>query len=218
MKTRTPLLLLCAIALASHAETTRREMWVWKDANGVNHSSDKPEPGAKKIELVGTSPSPSSQDSLSPRPSSAPASEGKPPSESASEQAPAVDVRYESLEIAAPEDEQTFYSAEGIVPVTLASKPTIADADRMVIYLDGKLANTPENSYQATLYGVERGEHVLTASILDARGNAKIDSAPRKFYVQFNPLNNPRNLGPALKPKPVPLPAPAPPPPPKSSK
>lgn len=217
MKTRTLLLLLCAIALASHAETTKREMWVWKDANGVSHYSDKPEPGAKKIELVGTAPSPPSPDSLSPKPSGPPASEGRSPSESSSEDATAVDVRYESLEITAPEDEQTFYSAEGIVPVTLASKPALAEADRMVIYLDGKPANAAENSYQATLYGVERGEHVLTASILDAGGNPKIDSAPRKFFMQFNPVDNPRNRGPALKPKPVPLPAPAPAPP-KSSK
>ena len=51
MKTRV-LLLGCLLALSSQAQT-RREVYEWKDADGVKHYSDYPQPGARKIILNG---------------------------------------------------------------------------------------------------------------------------------------------------------------------
>lgn len=220
MNTRSLILLGCLLAVAAQAATTKREMWVWKDANGVPHYSDVPAPGARRIEIVGTAPSAPStpSDSLGPTGPSQPegTAEGSRP-ESESAQPPYV--HYDTLRILSPEDEQSFFNADGSVPVQLESSPELAQGDRLVLYLDGKPADASENAYQTTVNGVERGEHVLTATILDPNGERKIDSAPRKFYMHPNAVNNPRNVGPALKPKPVPAPAPTPTPvPPKGSK
>ena len=53
------LLLGCLLAAASLAQTTttRREVWEWRDANGVMHYSDAPAPGARKIVIVGSTTS-----------------------------------------------------------------------------------------------------------------------------------------------------------------
>lgn len=48
------LLLGCLLAFASSAQSSRREVWQWKDANGVTHFSDYPAPGARKIVLNGS--------------------------------------------------------------------------------------------------------------------------------------------------------------------
>ena len=54
MKTRT-VLLGCLLAMAVQAQESRRELWTWKDANGVTQYSDRPVPGAKRVELAGVS-------------------------------------------------------------------------------------------------------------------------------------------------------------------
>ncbi len=46
------LLLACLLAVSSQAQT-RREVYQWRDADGVTHFSDYPQPGARKIILNG---------------------------------------------------------------------------------------------------------------------------------------------------------------------
>ena len=48
MNTRV-LLLGCLLALAVQAQETKRELWTWKDANGVTQYSDRPVPGACEV-------------------------------------------------------------------------------------------------------------------------------------------------------------------------
>jgi hypothetical protein len=214
MKTRMLWLLCCMLALSSQAQTTGREVWVWRDANGVTHFSDKPEPGARRMIVAGSPPAATQQTTTTP---SASAGEGSVRGEGTAGSAAAQYVRYESLEIVSPTDQETIFSAEGSVPVQIASRPELAAGDRLVVYLNGKPANAPENTYALTISGVERGQHTLTATILDSQGNPKIDSAPRTFFMRQNTIDNPRNVGPALRPRPTPLPAPAASPPPRPS-
>ena len=48
-----PVLILCCLVVGvSSAETAKRQMWAWKDANGVTQYSDRPVPGAKLIEIA----------------------------------------------------------------------------------------------------------------------------------------------------------------------
>ena len=171
MKTRMLWLLCCVVALSSQAQTTSRTLWVWKDANGVTHYSDKPEAGAKRMVLAGTTPAAPQSTETSPR--SASEGEGHSRGDGAAGNPPAQIVRYESLAIDTPTEEQTFFGADGVVPIQVSSNPELADGDTLVIYLDGKPADAPENSYQVTLSGVERGEHVLTASILDSQARRR---------------------------------------------
>lgn len=198
MRTRV-LLLGCLFALANPAQGSTRDLWVWKDANGVTHYSDRPVPGAQKMTITGSTPVPAS---AAPAASTATKPAGKP--------AEPASVQYSLLEIWQPESGASFFGADASVNVRMRSEPQLAQGDRLLLYLDGKMVEGSPNAYEYDLTGIERGAHSLSALILDARGNEKIRSAPRVFHIKQQAVDNPRNVGPALKPPPPPAPAPKP--------
>jgi len=194
MNTRVLLLLLgCLFALASQAQDARREMWVWKDANGVTHYADRPVPGAKKVEIA---------DVASPTPPPAAAAPGKP---TAKPGQPAA-IEYRLLEIWQPESGASFFGADANVDVRLRSEPGLAAGHRLMLYLDGKLVEGAPNALEHNLGNLERGVHSLTAVILDEKGNEKIRSEPRVFHIRQPSTVAPRAVGPKLKPPPPPKP------------
>lgn len=194
MNTRVPLLLLgCLFALSSHAQVSTREMWVWKDANGVTHYSDRPVPGARRLEIAGvTSPNP---------PPPAAAAPGKP---AAKPGQPPAAIEYRSLEIWQPENGATYFGADATVDVRMRSEPEVAATDRLMLFLDGKLVEGAPNALEHNLANIERGVHSLTAVILDEKGNEKIRSEPRVFHIKQPSTIAPRAVGPKLKPPPPP--------------
>lgn len=190
MNTRVLLLLLgCLFALASQAQDARREMWVWKDANGVTHYSDRPVPGARKLEIAGVT---------SPNPSSAVATPGQP---AAKPGQPAA-IEYRSLEIWQPENGESFFGADATVDVRMRSDPDVVANHRLMLYLDGKLVEGAPNALEHNLGNLERGVHSLTAVIVDELGNEKIRSEPRVFHIRQPSTVPPRAVGPKLKPPP----------------
>jgi hypothetical protein len=193
------LILGCLLATATLAQstTTRREVWQWRDENGVTHFSDQPVPGARKIVLSGANPTAAA-------PSSAAAAAVTRP-------APPAAVRYSSLEIWQPVNDEAFFGADAEVNVRLRSDPPLAEGDRLLTYLDGNPL-PDENALEHRLTGLNRGAHSLMSVIVDARGNERIRSAPVVFHMRQTTINdNPRNQGPALRPAP-PKPPPARPP------
>jgi len=208
MKTRMLWLVCCMVALSSQAQTTKRELWVWKDANGVTHYSDKPEPGAKKREVVGTTPV------APPAPASKPES---PVAQAPKPESPAV-REYTRLEFTAPDRDQVFNGQDSEVTIELSSDPGLMAGDELTIYLDGNRVDGARNSFSYTFKNLARGTHTVNAVIRDAEGVEKIRSLSRSFTIRQTTVNNPRNVGPSLRPKPTPLPAPSPPPPKPSSK
>jgi hypothetical protein len=120
-------------------------------------------------------------------------------------------VRYSSLEIWQPANDEAFFGADAVVNVRLRSDPPLAEGDRLLTYLDGNPL-PDENALEHRLTGLNRGAHSLISVIVDARGNERIRSAPVVFHMRQTTTNdNPRNLGPALRPAP-PKPPPAKPP------
>jgi hypothetical protein len=185
------LLLGCLLAVASHAQSTRTEVWAWKDANGVMHYSDAPAPGARKIVIVGDSARTATAPPVPPTIGPA-----KPPS--------APETKYSLLEIASPENETSFFGADAVVQVRLRSEPNLSSYDNLLTYLDGKLV-PGEDAYEHTFSNLERGAHSLMSVIVDSKGNEKIRSAPVVFHIKQNTvINNPRALGPNVRPKPKP--------------
>jgi hypothetical protein len=187
----------CMLALSSQAETTKREMWVWKDANGVTHYSDKPAPGAKKLEIVGTTPA------AVPQPPPTPAASSAPPARPERE--------YTLFEFTRPVPDETFFGPESEVSAALSVEPGLMDGDQVTWYLDGNRVDEAQGSLSYTFKALPRGTHSLNAVIRDAEGVEKIRSRSRSFTVRQNTVDNPRSVGPTLKPKPTPLPAPTPP-------
>lgn len=190
MNTRV-LLLGCLLALSAQAQESKRDLWTWKDANGVTQFSDRPVPGARKITIYSSSAAPVAGPSTS---APVPAAPAKP--------AGVADVSYQSLEIWAPESGETFFGADATVNVRMRSEPSLGPGDRLLLYVDGKLVEGAPNAYEYSLANLERGAHSASAVILDAKGNEKIRSAPRVFHVKQPTTVAPRAVGPALKPPP----------------
>ena len=191
MKTRT-VLLGCLLAMAVQAQESRRELWTWKDANGVTQFSDRPVPGAKRVELAGVS---------SPAASTAgPAATAGEPAARVAVPAP---VQYKALEFVSPQNEESFFGADATVSVQLRSEPELATGHRMVVYLDGRQIG---EGNEHTLAELARGAHSLMAVIIDNQGNERMRSAPRVFYIKQPTTINPRAVGPNVRPPPKPTP------------
>jgi hypothetical protein len=187
-------LLGCLLALSSQAQT-RREVYQWRDANGVTHFSDFPQPGARKIILNG-SPAP-------PPPASAAVATRSPA------QPAAAEVVYERLEIWSPENGASFFGADTAVTVRIRSEPEVGPTHRLLTYLDGKLL-PGDNATEHSLSNVERGVHSITSVIVNRDGKELIRSQPVVFHIKQASVTNPRNQGPAVRPpQAVPLPRPA---------
>ena len=186
-----PVLMLgCLLAGSVAAEATKHEMWAWKDANGVTHYSDRPAPGARRIEVATMEP-----ESVPTPPR--PAAPGAAPTQAA----PAY--QYELLEIWVPENGESFFGADAEVTVRVLSEPELGPGHELRVYLDGKLVDKDPTTLDLAIGSIERGAHSLTALIVDDKGAELIRSEPRVFHIrQPSVINNPANVGPALKPKP----------------
>lgn len=194
MNTRV-LLLGCLLALSVQAQESKRELWKWKDANGVTQYSDRPVPGATRVEMYTSAPAPAATPAARP---ATPAAQGK----------AAAGAQYQSLEIWQPANGESYFGADATVNVRMRSEPSLASGDRLLLYLDGKLVEGAADSYEHTLSNLERGVHSLAAVILDDKGNEKIRSEPRVFHIKLPTTIEPRAVGPALKPQPPPRPQP----------
>jgi hypothetical protein len=198
MKTRVLVLAGLLCALSSQAQDSRRELWTWTDANGVTHFSDRPVPGARRMELA-TSSTP------------APAAEPTPASAAPvarQDRAPAVEYRL--LEIWEPEQDASFFGADVAVNVRMRVEPDLAPGHRLFLFLDGQRIEGATDTLEHTLTGVPRGAHSLSAVIWDEGSTELFRSQPRVFHVRQPTINQPAAVGPNLRPRPAPAPAPRP--------
>ncbi len=179
------LLLGCLLALSSQAQT-RREVYQWRDADGVTHFSDYPQPGARKIILNGA-----------PTTSTAPASAAAATRSTA--RPAATEMVYDRLEIWTPDNEASFFEPDTEIVVRIRSEPAVDAADRLVTYVDGK--QLPDvNALEHRLTGMSRGAHTVTSAIYARDGREKIRSNPVVFHMKQPSVANPRNQGPAVRP------------------
>ncbi|MCP5091927.1 MAG: DUF4124 domain-containing protein [Gammaproteobacteria bacterium] len=171
METR-QILLLVGLLMANAAFA---DAYVWTDEDGVVHYSDKPHPGAKRVDL---GESKTSSRSAASRQSTA--------STTTPTEEPDVDeagpFRYESLEVAAPAPEETLWNIAGELSVSLALSPALKPGHTVRVYFDGVARTVPGTRFQ--LQEVYRGVHNLQAEVLDETGQLMIRSLPNRFYVQ----------------------------------
>ena len=171
MELRTILVLL---GLLVTPFATAGEAYVWTDDEGVVHYSDRPVPGARKIELA----EPNTGQSPAPRRT---ATRDQAEQEPADDEAP---FRYETLEIASPRAEETLWNIGGVLNVSLALNPPLQPGHQVRVYFDGNAQMVSGTSFQ--LNEVWRGVHNLQAEVIDATGKMMIRSRPSRFYVQQN--------------------------------
>jgi hypothetical protein len=181
---RTALLLALILATPVLADQT---VWKWVDAQGVTHYSDRPVPGAERVELrVGTTGTVAS-----------------PPSASSSSSAPKRDKAgpaYRNFEIWKPSNDEVFFNVAGKVDVNVRVEPSLQSDHTLSLYLDGRLVEGfPPNTQQFSLSDVFRGSHGVVAVITDARGERLAETPSVIFHVRQTSTLNPQG-GPAQRP------------------
>lgn len=185
------ILLLCLASVAASAETYR-----WVDENGVVNYSDRPHPGAERVEL-GSVPT---TDFAGPRRAGTGQDSGT---------ADQAGQRYESVTIQRPQQEETLWNLEGLLDVSIAVQPAIAAGHRLRLYLDGQPVNgVPATATSFTIDRVFRGEHTLRAAIEDSGGRRLIESPTVRFFVRQTSVQNPNNPNRPGVPTPTPRPRP----------
>ena len=204
MKTR--MLWLCvgllALGTATAQQSGKREMWMWKDANGVVHYSDRPAPGATKIHVAATAPAAAAPTPAASSPTPVTPSPDLP--QAANGQQDGTPGSYKSLTIEQPSNGATYFGADAQVSISVRSEPALAGTDRLVVFLDGKPLEESATSPGTALSGLDRGMHSVYAVILDKSGLEKIRSETIAFNIRIPTADNPRSVGPTLKPKPQP--------------
>ena len=146
----------------------------WVDEDGVIHYSDRPHPGAERIQL----PS-SGRASVTTRTPVPTTRRAAPKPESAAEQKA---FSYELLEVSAPAPEETLWNIEGVLNVTINLQPALQPGHQVRVHFDGTPRMVSGTSFQ--IEEVYRGVHNVQVEILDETGKLMIRSLPNRFYVQ----------------------------------
>ena len=148
----------------------------WVDEDGVVHFSDRPQPGAEKVDLVGSNPR-----SAPPPERSRNTSQAQDDAEEPETIAP---FSYESIEITNPVAEETLWNIEGVLSVSLSLSPELQPGHQVRVYLDGTPQLVTTANFQ--LEEIYRGVHNIQVEIIDQTGKLMIRSRPSRFYVQQN--------------------------------
>lgn len=167
------LMLLCLSTGAA-----ANDMWRWVDERGIVHYSDRPHPGAERVDL---GPAQSY---------TAPALPPPRPVEDAEPREPVA--AYSRLSIVAPGEEEVLWNIGGELNVQIALEPRLANGHQLRLYLDGNpVAGVPQGPSQFTIGEVYRGEHTLRASIVNASGRELASSDTVTFFVQQTSILSP---------------------------
>lgn len=147
------------------------DAYTWTDEQGVVHFSDRPQPGAKQIDLP-------EQDVRRP----APTVRSPSVSDDELESLPNAPFEYQSVEISSPGAEETLWNIEGVLSVSINLQPALQPGHQVRVYFDGNPRMVDGTSFQ--IQEVWRGVHNLQVEVIDETGTLMIRSRPNRFYVQ----------------------------------
>lgn len=171
------LLLLGASPLAAAAQ-----VWRWVDQDGVVHLSDKPVPGAQRIEVK--PPVPAVRE---------PAPVAQPPVSraNASRATSRSTAPYSRCELVDPADDAAFDAPEA-VQLSAQVLPVLRPGDRLQATLNGEpVTDWPPNALVHVLQQPARGTYVVTFRVVSADGRTQCQSAARSFHVRQPSLIRP---------------------------
>ncbi len=157
------LLIFCAGAGA--------ELYRWIDKKGRVHFSDRPLDDSAEI--------------YTPEPILVvPAGPATPLSP---ETKPRQEIRYDSLSITLPADDQVFTPDTESVTINAELQPVLHIEHSIVLYLDGDSVSRG-SSTRFTLPDLDRGTHTVYIAVENDRGKTLIRSKPVQFHVQRHHL------------------------------
>ena len=182
------LILLFALPAATASSAPA---WTWVDANGQVHFSDRPEPGARQVDLAGAQGFGGQAPARPPR-----AAAGTPVATAA--------APYQ-IDIVSPGDQETLSNIGSVLNVRVQFQPALRPGHRYDLILDGQPRNLNATSTSVTLPNIFRGAHTLEVVVFDGAGTELGRSASRGFFVRQTSIQNPSNpLGPRPNPPPPP--------------
>lgn len=166
-------LIFTAIGLLA-AASAHADAYTWTDKDGIVHYSDRPNPSAKRIDLLESG-------AARPRPTTP-----RRLDTNRDENAAAAGFSYQKLEISSPAAEETLWNIKAVLNVSLTLSPTLRPGHQVRVYFDGKEQTASSTNFR--LQEVHRGAHNLQVEIVDETGKLMIRSQPSRFYVQQNSL------------------------------
>ena len=159
-------------------------IYKWRDADGVAHFSDKPHPGAERLDV-----------DEPPAVKLAPVEEMP----SLTSDTPPAAQPYEHFGIVQPQPEATVRNNPGTVVVRFSIEPELRDDDHIRVLLDDRAIRTGVTAPTVALHEVYRGTHTLAAVIEDSTGKALARAEPVTFYMHRPSVHIPANQPPRLQ-------------------
>jgi len=149
--------------------TLNAEVYKWTDASGDVHFSDKPHPGAEKIDL------PEVQMYSTP-----PIPPSIPDNKQAENDSQSV---YKNLAIMQPQDQATIRNNEGHLSLIAQASPGLKPGDKFQLLYDGTTLGEPQIAPVFTLKDINRGSHTLVVQIINAEGKVLISSQSTTIFM-----------------------------------
>jgi hypothetical protein len=159
-------------SLIAHAQ----QVYLGMDKNGVPLYSDKPVPGAQKIELKVALQSLSPQQATTIQPL-APLEQNQ--------------TDYQ-LSIQSPADQESLLSNQGEVLVEVAVKPELVDQHQLRLVFNQSQQSPLQKGTNFRLLGVERGEHQVQIQVIDQNGKLIAESPVTTFYLRKTTVASPK--------------------------
>lgn len=111
---------------------------------------------------------------------------------------------YQEIMILEPGNEQTVRDNPGNLNVFVASNPALREGDQYQLVLDGQSVSAGRDN-TVKLQNIDRGEHTLTAQIVNNEGKVLLTSRPSTFYMHrisklTSPLNKDKNNSSSVSP------------------
>lgn len=169
-------LLLGLFALPVFAES----VYVWTDAKGVMHFSDKASDSQNSVKTsIESNPGIQNTDSAQPAPSSTGTSQSQ----------SQVQAEY-TVSISSPSAGATIRNGMGDVEVSIETSPALDNPTQyqLNVLLDGNSQTCDTTSMSCSLTNVYRGAHTLQAQLLDQNGKILASSQGITVFV-FRPIS-----------------------------
>lgn len=153
-------------------------VYKWVDAHGVIHYSDQPHPNATKLSIEGAQtyePPPPAPSNLNP-----------PPNDAHSHKSTR---EYSSCAIVQPHNQQMLMNVYHTTAI-VRTHPQLRSGNRIQLYFDGR--RMPGDG-PAFTFPVHRGQHSVSAVVLNSVGQIVCETSTVTFYVHQPSIKNPHN-------------------------
>ncbi|MCE3045019.1 DUF4124 domain-containing protein [Legionella sp. 16cNR16C] len=167
-------LLLCSSLIFLTTSAVHADIYKWTDSNGNVHFSDKPHPGAEKIDL------PEAQ-TFGPANNQPADTESQPVTDEKENEE--EEESYSYLAVTQPQNEATIRNNQGYIPIIVDIKPELKKGNLLQIIYDGEPLGDPQATTIFALNDVKRGSHTIAVQAVDAEGNVLYTSEPITIFM-----------------------------------